>query len=116
VNGTFPFVDVSSGGSLAGIIRSAEQVLAQTGPETTIIPGHGPLSNASELRAWREMLLAVQGRVNAALAAGKTLEAFSAEQPLADFAPQYGQAGKGFLDADRFLAIVWSDLSRTPKE
>jgi cyclase len=113
VAGTFPFVDVSSGGSLAGIIASAERVLAQAGPETTIIPGHGPLSNAAELRAWREMLVTVQARVNAALAAGKSLEAFRAEQPLADLAPQYG---KGWLDADRFLTIVFSDLSRAREE
>ena len=113
VSGAFPFVDVSSGGTLAGIIRAADQVLAQAGPETTIIPGHGPLSNAAELGAWREMLRTVEGRVNAALAAGKTLEAYAAEQPLGDLAPQYG---KGFLNAERFLAIVWSDLSRAPKE
>ena len=115
VDGLFPFVDVSSGGSLAGIIRSAEQVLTQVEPETVIIPGHGPLSNAAELRAWREMLVGVRDGVNAALAAGKTLEAYAAERPLADLETRYGQGGKGFLNAERFLSIVWSDLSR-PKE
>ena len=113
VSGAFPFVDVSSGGSLAGLIRSAERVLAQAGPETNIIPGHGPLSNAAELRTWREMLVTVRERVNAALAAGKSLETFAAERPLADLEPRYGKGG--FLNAERFLAIVWSDLSR-PKE
>jgi glyoxylase-like metal-dependent hydrolase (beta-lactamase superfamily II) len=112
VAGMLPFVDVSSGGTLAGFIESAERVLAQAGPETKIVPGHGPLSNAAELGEWREMLIAVQQRVQGALADGKSLEAFQAEQPLADFAPRYG---KGFLNAERFLAIVWSDLSR-PKE
>jgi cyclase len=116
VAGMFPFVDVSSGGSLAGIIRSAGRVLSQVGPETKIIPGHGPLSNDAELREWREMLLVVRDRVNAALAAGKTLEAFDAEKPLADFETRYGQGGQGFLNAERFLAIVWSDLSRAPQE
>jgi len=116
VAGLFPFVDVSSGGSLAGIIRSAEQVLARAGPETKIIPGHGSLSNAAELRAWREMLVTVRDRVNAALAAGKSLERFSAEKPLADLETRYGQGGQGFLNAERFLAIVWSDLSRPQPE
>jgi glyoxylase-like metal-dependent hydrolase (beta-lactamase superfamily II) len=110
VAGRFPFVDVSSGGSLAGVIASAERVLAQSGPETRIIPGHGPLSNAAELGAWREMLLVARDRVNAALAVGKTLEAYQAEKPLADLGAQYG---KGSIDAERFLAILWSDLSRT---
>ena len=109
VAGMLPFVDVSSGGTLAGIIASAEHVLAQTNPETKIVPGHGPLSNAAELREWREMLIAARDRVSRALAAGKSLEAFQAESPLADFAPRYG---KGFLNAERFLAIIWSDLSR----
>jgi glyoxylase-like metal-dependent hydrolase (beta-lactamase superfamily II) len=109
VAGMFPFVDVSSGGSLEGIIRSAEQVLAQAGPETKIVPGHGPLSNAAELGAWREMLVSVRDRVKAALAAGKSLEAYQAEQPLAELEAHYA---KGFLNAERFLAIVWSDLSR----
>jgi hypothetical protein len=54
--------------------------------------------------------------VNAALAAGKTLEAFDAEKPLADLEERYGQGGAGFMDAKRFLAIVWSDLSRAPQE
>jgi glyoxylase-like metal-dependent hydrolase (beta-lactamase superfamily II) len=113
VSGAFPFVDVSSGGSLEGVIRSAERVLAGAPPETKIVPGHGALSNAAELAAWREMLIAVKGRVAAALEAGKSLEAYQAEQPLADFAPRYG---KGFMNAERFLAIIWSDLSRPNEE
>jgi glyoxylase-like metal-dependent hydrolase (beta-lactamase superfamily II) len=113
VAGAFPFVDVSSGGSLEGLIRSAARVLAAAGPETRIVPGHGPLSNAAELRAWREMLIVVRDRVRAALDAGRSLEAYQAERPLADLAARYG---KGFLDAERFLAIVWSDLSRPNEE
>ena len=84
-------------------------MLAQAAPETKIVPGHGPLSNAAELREWREMLIVVRDRVKGALAAGKSLEAFGAEQPLADLEARYA---KGFLNAERFLAIVWSDLSR----
>ena len=112
VSGSFPFVDASSGGRFAGIIASADRVLAEAGPETKIVPGHGPLSNAAELRAWREMLVATRDRVTAARAAGKSLESFTAEAPLAEFAARYGQ---GFMNAERFLAIVWSDLAR-PQE
>jgi glyoxylase-like metal-dependent hydrolase (beta-lactamase superfamily II) len=109
--GMFPFVDVSSGGSLAGLIESTDRLLEGAGPETRIVPGHGPLSNAEELRAWREMLITVRDRVQAALSAGKTLATFQAERPFADLEPQYGG---GSMDAERFLAIAWSDLSRKP--
>jgi glyoxylase-like metal-dependent hydrolase (beta-lactamase superfamily II) len=109
VSGMFPFVDLSSGGSLDGLIRSAGRALAQAGVETKVIPGHGALSNPAELREWRTMLVTVRDRVAAAQAAGKTLEAFAAEQPLADVAARYGG---GFMTAERFLAIVWQDLAR----
>jgi len=109
VSGAFPFVDVSSGGSLAGILSSAEHVLKEAGPATKIVPGHGALSNVAELSAWREMLVVVRDRVNTALAAGKSLEAYQAERPLADLEDRYA---RGFLTAERFLAIIWSDLSR----
>ena len=47
------------------------------------------------------------------IAAGKTLEAAQAERPFADLEPRYGQ---GFINAERFLAVLWSDLSRPNKE
>jgi glyoxylase-like metal-dependent hydrolase (beta-lactamase superfamily II) len=109
--GMFPFVDVSSGGSLAGLIESTDRLLEAARPETRIVPGHGPLSNAEELRAWRAMLVTARDRVQAALAAGKTLAAFQAERPFADLEARYGG---GSMDAERFLAIAWSDLSRNP--
>jgi glyoxylase-like metal-dependent hydrolase (beta-lactamase superfamily II) len=109
--GMFPFIDVSSGGSLSGLIESTDRLLEGARAETKIVPGHGPVSNAAELVAWREMLATVHGRVEAALGAGKTLAAFQAERPFADLADRFGG---GFMDAERFLSIVWSDLSRKP--
>jgi glyoxylase-like metal-dependent hydrolase (beta-lactamase superfamily II) len=109
--GMFPFIDVSSGGSLSGLIESTDRLLEGAGAGTQIVPGHGPVSNAAELTAWREMLATVRGRVQAALGAGKTLASFQAERPFADLEARFGG---GFMDAERFLSIVWSDLSRKP--
>lgn len=113
VAGMFPFVDSGSGGTLAGVIRSAGRVLSRISPETKIIPGHGPVSNVAELHAWREMLVVVRDRVHAALAAGKSLDDYAAERPLADLESRYGQ---GFMNAERFLRIVWGDLAGPEKE
>ena len=38
----YPFVDVSSGGHVNGIIGVADRVLAMCKPTTIVIPGHGP--------------------------------------------------------------------------
>ena len=42
VTDRYPFVDLSSGGSIHGIIGAADRVLAVTNAQTKIIPGHGP--------------------------------------------------------------------------
>jgi glyoxylase-like metal-dependent hydrolase (beta-lactamase superfamily II) len=103
-NGFYPFVDTSSGGSLAGMLAAADGALAELAPDAKLIPGHGPLATVAELRAYREMLATVKQRVDAAVAKGTKLDAFLATKPLADFDPVWGD---GFLKADDFLRIVW---------
>ena len=55
-NGRTPFIDRQHGGTLEGVVAAVDRVLAIAGPETKIIPGHGPLSNKLELEAYRESL------------------------------------------------------------
>ncbi len=108
-NGTYPYIDVDSGGGVDGMITAQNQILDIAGPDTQIIPGHGPLSDATGLRAARDMLVRVRERVRAALAAGGSADAFIASKPLADLNDQWGG---GFMDSERFLRIVWRDLDR----
>ena len=73
-NGFYPFMDVSSGGRLDGMIAAAEQVLDMAGPETKIIPGHGPLATRNDLVAYRNMLGGVRTRVMLLVAKGLTVD------------------------------------------
>ena len=108
-HGMYPFIDVQSGGSLAGMIAGVERVLAEAGPATKIIPGHGALSDRAGLEAYRTLLLTVQERVRDAIRRGLTADALVAEAPLAAFEERWGG---GFLSAEQFLRIVHADLSR----
>ncbi len=92
VNGQFPFVDISSGGTLSGIIKSAETVLALADEKTQIIPGHGALAAKADLVRFHAMLVDVRARVKAAKAAGKTAEQWVASNPLADLDAEWGQS------------------------
>lgn len=107
VNGFFPFVDISSGGRLDGIIKSADMVLALADDKTKIIPGHGPLATKADLARFRAMLATVRERVTAAKAAGKTAEEWAASKPLADLDADWG---KGFLPLDKFTQIVFGAI------
>ena len=53
----YPFIDVSTGGNVNGIIGAADRVLAMCGPQTIVIPGHGPASDCAGLRGYRNMVV-----------------------------------------------------------
>ena len=108
-HGTFPFIDVQSGGSIAGMIAGVEGLLAEVGPATKIIPGHGQLADRAGLEAFRKLLATTQRRVRDAIGRGLTADALVAEAPLAEFEEHWGG---GFLSAEQFLRIVHADLSR----
>ena len=50
-NGFYPFVDLSSGGSIDGVIAACDRMLAIAGAGTKIIPGHGPLGDRGALES-----------------------------------------------------------------
>ena len=109
-NGSYPFIDVSSEGSLDGIIAGVEQLLSLADEQTKIIPGHGELSNRAELLTYRDVLVAVRDHVSQAIAKGMSVEDFIASNPTADFDSTWGN---GFLSPEQFLRIVYADLSRS---
>ncbi|MEM7413163.1 MAG: MBL fold metallo-hydrolase [Myxococcota bacterium] len=107
--GGFPFIDLESGGSIDGLIAGLEAVLALTNPRTSIIPGHGPLSKAADLKEYAAMLQDAKNRVEAAYNKMQDVEAAVAASPLAELAPRWGQ---GFVDAEAFTRTVATDLAR----
>jgi cyclase len=108
VNGFYPFVDIESGGSIAGLIESANRVLADAKPDTKIIPGHGPLATPADLTKYRDMLVDVKARVEKGIASGAALEEFLASKPLQDLEAEWGD---GFLKTDQVITLIWMNLS-----
>jgi glyoxylase-like metal-dependent hydrolase (beta-lactamase superfamily II) len=106
-NGMYPFIDTSSGGTVDGVIAAADRVLAITDDATKIIPGHGPLSNRAELKAYRDMLAAVSGRIRQMIRDGRKLEEIVAANPSADFD---GTWGKGFIAPAKFAEMLTRNL------
>lgn len=107
-NAGLPFVDRSSGGSIEGVINTADRVLAIANAETKIIPGHGPLADRTRLKAWRDAVAASRDRVRAAVAAGQTLEQVLA----ANITAAYTKDWPG--GHERFLRILYQELAARP--
>jgi cyclase len=81
----YPLVDLSSGGSLSGIVRGVERILAQIDDSTKVIPGHGTTGNRTTLQAYRDVIVTIRDRVRRQVAAGATLEQIVASKPTAEF-------------------------------
>ena len=84
-NGMFPFIDLSSGGSVDGYVAAVEKVLGQLPADVKIIPGHGPLATRADLEAYLAMLKATTAVVRKGMAAGKTAAQLKTEKALAEW-------------------------------
>ncbi len=105
---TFPFVDGSSGGNVRGIVAAADKALAIADDQTKIIPGHGAVATKAELQKYRDMVAEIIAKVEAGIAAGKTLDQVKAMRP----ADGYGVKADGFITADRFVETVYAMVKK----
>ena len=107
-NGKFPFVDLGSGGDVAGLVRNIEAALKMLPPEVKIIPGHGNLGTRADLESYLEMLKLTTATVAKAIAEAKTLEQVKA----AGLPEKYKDWGTGFINQSRWLEISYNSLKR----
>ena len=103
----FPFIDLSSGGSLDGMIRGVDKILGLINDSTKIIPGHGRPADRVALRTYRDMLATVRDRVRKQAAAGASLARILASKPTREFDAEWG---KGFVKADDFVRIAYAGV------
>jgi len=106
VSGGLPFVDLSSGGSINGIIAAADHVYAMANDQTKIIPGHGPLADRARLKAWRDMLVLLRDQMKTEIAAGKTVDQVLAANITAPYAKDFPTGH------ERFVRLLYQELSR----
>jgi len=108
--GSFPFVDLSSNGSIDGVIAAANRGLEIANGATKIIPGHGPVASRQDLAAYRDMLVDIRSKVTAGIRAKRTLAQIQVSKPAA----RYGMPS-GFIKPDQFVEAVYNSLRNPPK-
>lgn len=106
-NGVYPFIDISTGGSIDGAIRLANASIASVTDKTIIVPGHGPVGDRAQLIEFRDMLVAIRDNVASLKKQGKSLEEVIAAKPTAAFDAKWG----GFvIDPAFFTRLVYASL------
>lgn len=104
---TFPFIDISSGGSIGGVISAVNWVLQNANRDTRIIPGHGPLSTMEDLLAYRNMLVEARLKVKEAITGRSDLDRIKKKKVLNELAEIWGN---GFIKQDAFVEIIFDNL------
>ena len=115
----YPRFDAEQGGSVAGVIEGLNRILDIAIPGenqeggTVVIPGHGRLSDETEVANYRDMVTIVRDRVAAMLTAGMTLEQVQAARPTRDYDGIYDEPN-GWTAA-MFVAAVYRELAGVPR-
>jgi glyoxylase-like metal-dependent hydrolase (beta-lactamase superfamily II) len=107
-NGLYPYIGVSSGGSIGGMIAVLSHVLELIDNDSIVIPGHGPLSDKTGMKEYVDMLSTIQSRVSKLLEEGKTLEEIQAAKPTEEYDADWG---KVWMDGNEFTRLVIMSLS-----
>lgn len=89
-NGHYPFIDSGAGGDIDGVIEWTRRAIAMSGPNTLIVPGHGPVGNRAQLKEYLDMLVNVRGAVAKLKRQGKSLAQVVAARPTAAYDAKWG--------------------------
>jgi cyclase len=103
----YPNIDRTNGGSLNGMIDGLGQIIARSGPNTKIIPGHGPTVDRTAVMAHRDMILAVRDRVAQLISQGKSQDEVLAAKPTADYDAKVPNSAE---TTQRFVTQLYLEL------
>jgi len=101
----YPFIDADNGGDLRGMINFCQAVLDSIDESTTVIPGHGEISDYAGLEDYIAMLEDLHGKIAKMVKRGKTLEEVVAANPTKDY-----DAAQG--DSTNFVNRAYHSIKR----
>lgn len=81
----YPNIAIPNGGTFEGMLAGLGLAIGMSGPDTRILPGHGPIVNRDQVRAHRDMMLVLADRVRSRLDEGMTEDQIVAAGLTADF-------------------------------
>ena len=103
----YPNMDRANGGSLEGTLDGLGILIGLAGPNTKIVPGHGPVVGRAEVMAHRDMLLAIRDRVSQLVSQGKTQDEVLAAHPTAEYDARVPNSKE---TTERFVTQLYAEL------
>ena len=85
----YPFIDISSGGTVDGLISSLKTISSIINDNTKVISGHTGISNKTKVNEYANMLTDVRNQINQMITEGKSLEEIISLQPTSKYDKVY---------------------------
>jgi glyoxylase-like metal-dependent hydrolase (beta-lactamase superfamily II) len=104
----YPYADILNGGTLDGLLKGLGETIGLAGPNTKIIPGHGPIVDRSAVIAQRDLILKTRDRMLPLVANGLTFEQVLAAKLVTDTAVA---VPPGAETAEQFIWWLYVELS-----
>ncbi len=106
--GSFPFVDLDSGGSVEGLTKNIGELITKIPAGAKLIPGHGPLSTLDDLKPITACSSKPPTSFARKIAAGKSLDQIKSE----GLPDEWNSWGTGFIKTDVWLELIHRSLTR----
>lgn len=103
----YPYIDMSNGGNINGLISTVDKVLAIMNDQSLVIPGHGELCKKDEVKKYRDRLATIRDKVASALKQGKKPEDLAGLGITKAYDAEWG---KGFIKGNDFVMVVAAGL------
>ncbi|MFV8281681.1 MBL fold metallo-hydrolase [Christiangramia marina] len=111
-NGMFPYIDLSSGGSVDGDIEAAEKGLSIINEKTKIIPGHGNLANYQDYSNYLSMLKSIRENVQQKIDQGATEEEIARDESLTSEFYTDQEASEFFINGEKIRRTFYKSLKK----
>src|SRR5688500_18122044 len=82
---SYPLMDLSSGGSIDGLISSMKKILSMLNEDTKVVAGHSGISNKTKVRDYLNMLIDVHDKICNMIKEGKSLDEIIKSKPTSKF-------------------------------
>jgi cyclase len=78
---SYPLMDLSSGGSIDGLISSLKKILSMLNEDTKVVAGHSGISNKTKVKEYLNMLIDIHGKIGNMIKEGKSLDEIIKSKP-----------------------------------
>jgi glyoxylase-like metal-dependent hydrolase (beta-lactamase superfamily II) len=106
---SYPLMDLSSGGSIDGLISSLKKILLMINKDTKVVAGHSEISNQTKVKDYLFMLIDIRDNINNMIKEGKSLDEIIQTKPTSKYDTIYYD--HSFIKPKDLVTNIYMSLS-----